>query len=157
MALAAGGALADDDGVLLRDSARMPSRAYDWNLPEQPNRPSLPLPHFDQNTILPEQIEFNTIPKTNMMPENLRPWNIENQAFMLNSLVRDRDIIPQHLLDAPLEPPKPAPVGRVTIDKPYDGSMIFLPELPPPTTVHRVRPEFEDMLPVPDQRRLLGW
>ncbi len=148
---------ADDDAVLLRGSTPVPSRAYIWNLSPQPNRPGLPLPHFEQNSILPDRIEFNTIPKDNMMPENLRPWNIENRAFMLNSLVKDSDILPDRVVQAPLAPPKAQPARPMTMDRPYDGSMIFLPALPPPTTLHEARPVFKDELPSPDFRRLLGW
>jgi hypothetical protein len=91
-----------------------------------------------------------------MLPENLRPRNIENRAFIFNTLVK-YNIMPQHLLDAPIAPPRPERFRAVAFERPYSGSMIFLPELPPPTVVHRVRPEFEQEDPMPDHRRLLGW
>jgi hypothetical protein len=56
VAFAAEVGFAEEDANLLRESVPMPSRATIWNLPPQPNRPSLPMPHFSQETILPEPI-----------------------------------------------------------------------------------------------------
>jgi len=148
----------EEDAVRLKSTVPLPSRVYNWTLPAQPNHPSLPLPRFQQETILPTHVRFDTISKTGMMPENLRPWHLENRLIMMNALVRDSDIRPQHLLDtAPSAPPKPPRVGHTVIDKPYAGSMIFLPSLPPPADIHRARPIFKGPMPSSGHRRLLGW
>lgn len=150
-------AWADDDTVLLPDNTPMLSPNYNWNLPSQPGRPSQPLPRFQQDTILPDRIQFNTIPKANMLPENLRPRDIQQPPLLPDALVRDSDIMPQHLLDTPLAPPRQSEARPETIDRPYDSSMIFLPQLPPPTIVPQARPEFQGDDPVPNHRHLLGW
>lgn len=146
----------EDASLLVPSSVPLPSRKYEWNLLPQPDRPWLQMPHFEQSPILPERVQFNTIPKANLLPENLRPRNLENQALTLN-ILEHQELMPPHLLDAPLAPPRVAPVEENRAATPYTGSMIFLPNLPPPQQVYQVRPLFDDPEPMPNHRMLLGW
>ena len=94
----------EDANLLVPSTVPLPDRSYDWNLPEQPNRPWLQMPHFEQSPFLPDRIQFNAIPKANLLPENLRPRDLVEPALTLDSINEKQDIMPPHLLDEPLTP-----------------------------------------------------
>lgn len=147
----------EDANLLVPSTVPLPDRSYDWNLPEQPNRPWLQMPHFEQSPILPDRIQFNAIPKANLLPENLRPRDLVEPALTLDSINEKQDIMPPHLLDEPLTPPHMPAAHEEHAETPYTGSMIFLSELPPPDEVPQVHPLFEGEEALPNHRQLLGW
>lgn len=133
-----------------------PHRGIQHDLPPIPPKPSLPVPRFHQDNILPDRLQFNTIAKENMPRENLRPWNLENHAFLLDTIVLN-SIRPRPLVETPLAPPRLPHETLPAKPRIYQGSMIFLPPLPSPTMIHKERPQFQGADPRPDHRRILGW
>lgn len=140
----------------LRNETPRPHRGIQRDLPPNPGMPSLPMPHFHQENILPDRVQFNALPKENLMRENLRPRNLEKQAFLLDTIVMN-SIRPQPIVQEPLTPPRLPHETLPAKPRLYEGSAIFLPPLPPPTIVHRERPQFQGATPRPDHRRILGW
>ncbi|NUQ66282.1 MAG: hypothetical protein HUU20_27795 [Pirellulales bacterium] len=140
----------------LWSSTPRPSRAVQRDLPPQPPMPSMPVPHFHESNILPDRIELGTLPKENLVRENIRPRDLTKQAFLLDTIVMNT-IRPRPIIQTPLAPPRLPHETLPPKPRVYQGSMIFLPPLPLPTTVHKDHPQFEDPMPRPDHRRILGW
>lgn len=141
---------------MLRNNTPRSSRGFSHDLPIQPPKPSLPMPRFHGETILPPAIRTQPIPKENFLREEIRPRHLENQAILLDTITADT-IRPQPILPTPILPPR-LPHDPVPTRQPDDlKSQIFLPALTPPALIHQQRPYFEHPMPEPDHRRMLGW
>ncbi len=133
-----------------------PLRGPNWRegLDPMPSRPSLSLPRFAPQSILPEPIQHETIAKDNFTHENLRPSPLENQILKMDAIVKEK-ILPEQLPRTIEGLRKLASAPRSTWET--FGSTIFLPAMPLSHTLrYRDKMNAGDMVK-PHERRALGW
>jgi hypothetical protein len=126
-------------------------------LPAQPSRPSLSLPKFTPENILPERMEVEPIPRAFLSRENLLPNRLENQTIEMDAIVKE-NILPERSVRT-IEAPSRAANDVVKPSRLSFGSTIFLPALTlPPSEMQSGRDKMQrgDMS-LSNQRRSLGW
>lgn len=126
-------------------------------LPAQPSRPSLPLPRFTPENILPERMEIEPLPRPFLNRENLLPNHLENRTIEMEALVKE-NILPERSVRT-IEAPSRAANDVVKPSRLNFGSTIFLPALTlPQSEVQRGRDKMQQGdMSQSNQRRVLDW
>jgi hypothetical protein len=123
-------------------------------LPAQPSRPSMSLPRFPNENILPTPVRLPTLPRSNFVYDNLRPSEIVDRAIRAEPMVRET-ILP------PKIPRTIEGLGRsqreVLPTRNTFGSTIFLPAIPMRQSTQNRDLLGSGMMSLPGHRRSLGW